>query len=145
MGRALPVEVRMPITLPPGPTRGPPMFPGRSSTRSVNCESLRCVSTAGVEGRRFATFGLAGRQPRGGGPGRGGGGGGGRRGLSRGWGGGGDQDRQSRDDERDHERRQKLVLAESADGAHKASTTLGIVYIHHDAAAEHRNEHGPAA
>src|SRR5207248_1034123 len=61
MGRALPVAVRTPITLPPGPTRGPPMFPGRSSARSVNCESLRCVRTAGVEGRRFATFGLASR------------------------------------------------------------------------------------
>src|SRR5256886_16127467 len=61
MGRAFPVAVRTPITLPPGPTRGPPMFPGRSSTRSVNCESLRCVRTAGVEGRRFATFGLASR------------------------------------------------------------------------------------
>src|SRR5439155_54879 len=61
MGRAFPVAVRTPITFPPGPTRGPPMFPGRSSTRSVNSASLRCVRTAGVEGRRFATFGLASR------------------------------------------------------------------------------------
>src|SRR5438874_6992899 len=61
MGRAFPVAVRTPITFPPGPTRGPPMFPGRSSTRSVNSASLRGVRTAGVEGRRFATFGLASR------------------------------------------------------------------------------------
>src|SRR5256886_894657 len=83
MGRAFPVAVRTPITLPPGPTRGPPMFPGRSSARSVNCESLRCVRTAGVDARRFATFGLANRTAgaAGGGGGRGGagrGGGGGR-------------------------------------------------------------------
>src|SRR6266480_1628655 len=53
MGKAFPVAMRTPITLPPGPTRGPPRFPGRSS--------VRCIRTAGVEGRRFATFGLASR------------------------------------------------------------------------------------
>src|SRR5437868_6689948 len=59
MGRAFPVAIRTAITLPPGPTRGPPRFPGRSSARSVSCTSLRWIRTAGVEGRRFATFGLA--------------------------------------------------------------------------------------
>src|SRR5437763_5311397 len=59
MGKAFPVAIRTAITLPPGPTRGPPRFPGRSSARSVSCTSLRWITTAGVEGRRFATFGLA--------------------------------------------------------------------------------------
>src|SRR5438105_1071466 len=61
MGKAFPVAIRTAITLPPGPTRGPPRFPGRSAARSVSCTSLRWVTTAGVEGRRVAAFGLASR------------------------------------------------------------------------------------
>src|SRR5438552_5211359 len=59
MGRAVPFPVKIPSTLPPGPTTGPPRLPGRSSACSRNCVSVAALTTAGVAGGRFSIRGLA--------------------------------------------------------------------------------------
>src|SRR5256714_267402 len=61
MGKARPLPIKMPTTLPPGPTIGPPRLAGRSSTRRVSWASLRLSTTAGVAVRRLTTLGLASR------------------------------------------------------------------------------------
>src|SRR2546423_498110 len=61
MGKARPLPIKMPTTLPPGPTIGPPRLAGRSSARRVSWASLRLSTTAGVAVRRLTTLGLASR------------------------------------------------------------------------------------
>src|SRR5438132_1046532 len=58
MGRAVPFPVKTPSTLPPGPTTGPPTFPGRSSASSRNWVSVVVLTTAGVAGGRFSIRGF---------------------------------------------------------------------------------------
>src|SRR5213080_1581879 len=58
MGRAVPFPVKTPSTLPPGPTTGPPTFPGRSSASSRNWLSVVVLTTAGVAGGRFSIRGF---------------------------------------------------------------------------------------
>src|SRR5438874_11839961 len=67
MGRAVPFPVKTPSTLPPGPTTGPPTFPGRSSASSRNWVSVVVLTTAGVAGGRFSIRGFDSRTTR---PGR---------------------------------------------------------------------------
>src|ERR1700719_88232 len=59
IGKTRPLPVKIPTTLPPGPTTGPPRLPGRISTRKASCVSLRRTPTAGVAVRRLTTLALA--------------------------------------------------------------------------------------